>query len=868
MNAVPGNRIRVKSLRLRLLPTFLIGAVLATALPAPAQVSLDALRSSTPAAGAAADGPVQVTAHVVASSDDRSLQLVVKAQIESGWHIYSLTQAAGGPVPTKITLEPSDQFKLTGEFESSTPPHISVEPAVFADLPIESHEEHVEFRAPLQVAPGVDPSSISISGKLLAQACNDRGCLPPTNYPFTAQLAAATGAPTANMASSQPSTAVDPATDTALGVWSEKGSLTTIRGVAQPAVVAPGETVRIVLSAEPDPGYHTYAWAPSEPESGTAKPALIALDGETDWSWSAPTADKPVVEKNIDGEVTRYHEGPVRWTIDVAVPEDAAPGEHVLSGLIGYQSCSDTSCDRPRAAMFDVAVAVGPVSQSGEIPLAFSKAAYRQAAQLSATVAPSAPTGSLDLANLQVSGTETSTNSPLWLMIVYGLIGGLALNLMPCVLPVIGLKVLAFVEQSGESRGRVFALNAWYSAGLISVFMVLAVLAVWANLAWGQQFSSLTFNIVMTCIVFAMGLSFLGVWELPIPGFATSSGAQDLARREGPLGAFAMGIVTTILATPCTGPFMSTALLWAMKQPPALTLTVFASIGLGMASPYLLIGAFPNLIRVLPRPGAWMETFKNLMGFLLLATVIYLLTIIASLDMASVLPTLSLLFGLWAACWWIGRTPMTADFGARVRAWSGAAAFSVLIWAVSFGWLDDVMTHRVNDFVTKRIARQLSGADENTVAAAEDELNWIPFTRTKLDELVVDNQTVLIDFTADWCPNCKLLESAVLNTKQTRDYVESRGIVAMKADITDFPEDATELLEALIGANPQIPVVAIFPAGKPNEPIVLNDMFSRSRLLEQLDKAGPSRPTAATASRPADDTTTGAQPDLAQVPEG
>jgi len=617
------------------------------------------------------------------------------------------------------------------------------------------------------------------------------------------------------------------------------------RGHVDHAMAVPGGTIKLLLTADPSEGYHTYAWQPTK-GGQTAQPALISLSEDTEWIWSQPQPDKPVVEHDNAGEQVRYHEGPVTWTIEIQVPEDAEPGEHMLSGIIGYQSCSDDSCDMPRAAVFDVVVNVGLAEKGGNVPLSFMAGKYSEAAKLAEVWTEKRPT-SLDLGTLKVQGSDEASKRSLFLMILYGLIGGLALNLMPCVLPVVGLKILAFVQQSGESRARIFELNLWYSLGLISVFLVLAGLAIGLGLGWGQQFSSLTFNVVMVAVVFAMGLSFLGVWELPIPGFAASGSAQEMASREGRAGAFSKGIITTILATPCTGPLMSTALIWAMKQPAPITMTVFASIGLGMASPYLLIGVFPSLIRFLPKPGAWMDTFKNLMGFMLLATVIYLLTVIAEIAPAMVLPTLAMLFGLWAACWWVGRTPGTAPLDARIRAWAGAVAFSVLVGIFSFGWFDDVMQQRFNAMLAKQFARQMQAGGEAIVepVVEDDVLAWIPFDRQKLDELIAEEKTVMVDFTAAWCPNCKLLERLVLNTKTTREYVDSHGVVAMVADVTAWPEDETKLLQALVGTGGQIPVLAIFPAGRPNEPIVLNEMYTRNRLFQELDRAGPSKSTTA-----------------------
>ncbi len=808
------------------------------------QLSFEGLNAETSDDSGKSVGQIALEVQFTApAADGQPGRLYVSVDVAPGWHIYSLTQPPGGPVASKVKLDASTQFKLLGEFETSPAAHLGLEPEAFGDLMIETHEGRVVWQASIQFAEGVRPEDVTIAGRVVVQACNARGCMPPTNYPFTARLGSSIAPPKEEPANTRETQASD-AKRGSIGFFQENLAQTSIRGHIDHVVAVPGSTFKLELTAEPVEGYHTYAWQPTR-GGQTAQPALIALAEDTDWSWSQPQADKAAVEHDNAGEQVRYYEGPVTWTVEIEVPKDAEPGEHKLSGIIGYQSCSDQSCDMPRAATFDVVVNVGFAEKIGNVPLSFMAGKYSEAAKLAEIWNEKRPT-SLDLGSLNVQGADEASKSSLPLMILYGLIGGLALNLMPCVLPVVGLKILAFVQQSGESRARIFELNLWYSLGLISVFLVLASLAIGLGLGWGQQFSSLTFNVVMTAVVFAMGLSFLGVWELPIPGFAASGSAQTMAAREGRAGAFSKGIITTLLATPCTGPLMSTALIWAMKQPAPITMTVFASIGVGMASPYLLIGVFPSLIRFLPKPGAWMDTFKNLMGFMLLATVIYLLTVISKIGPAMVLPTLAMLFGLWAACWWIGRTPGTAPLDARLRAWAAAVAFSALVGIFSFGWFGDVMRQRFNAMLTQQIAKQMQSGDKNAAEATveDDALAWIPFDQDKLDELIAEEKTVMVDFTAVWCPNCKLLERYVLNTKTTREYVDSHGIVAMVADVSSWPEDETRLLQALIGTGGQIPVLAIFPAGRPNEPIVLNEMYSQKTLFKELDRAGPSKSVA------------------------
>ena len=435
------------------------------------------------------------------------------------------------------------------------------------------------------------------------------------------------------------------------------------------------------------------------------------------------------------------------------------------------------------------------------------------------------------------------------LVLVYAFLGGLVLNVMPCVLPVIGLKVMAFVQQAGESRAKVLALNVWYSLGLMSVFLLLATLAAVWNVGWGQQFSNETVTITLAAIVFAMGLSFLGVWQMPIPGFVGSASAAELAEKEGPAGAFMKGMLTTVLATPCSGPGVAVALGYCTGKPASVVYLIFAMVGLGMASPYLVIGIFPKALRLLPRPGAWMERFEQIMGLVLLATVIYLLSFTA---WANVLPAVMLLLGLGAACWWIGQIPFTADFHVKVRSWLGAAAFAVLCGLFAFTGkttirgsevygLRGIMEHRLERYVAQQAALHNTNGDlldSPEITQHTTAIRWLPYSERQLERLIAANRTVLVDFTADWCLTCKTLEATVLDTQEVRDALRANGVVALQADWTNGDPEISQKLESLGGK--QVPVVAIFPAGRAQQPIVLSGFYTQGTLLQKLQDAGPS----------------------------
>ncbi len=213
---------------------------------------------------------------------------------------------------------------------------------------------------------------------------------------------------------------------------------------------------------------------------------------------------------------------------------------------------------------------------------------------------------------------------PIASVLLLAFLAGLILNVMPCVLPVIGIKLMSFVQQSGSSRTRLVMLNLVFSAGIVSVFMILASLAVFFGYGWGDLYKQPTFTMVMVSVVFVFALSFVGVWEIPIPGFVGNVGGK-VSQQEGFAGAFIKGVLTTLLATPCSGPLVVPAVVWAIAQPVGVSYLVFAAMGLGMAAPYLLLGFVPGLSGLLPRPGQWMVTFKVVMGFVLLGAVVFFL---------------------------------------------------------------------------------------------------------------------------------------------------------------------------------------------------------------------------------------------------
>jgi thiol:disulfide interchange protein len=418
---------------------------------------------------------------------------------------------------------------------------------------------------------------------------------------------------------------------------------------------------------------------------------------------------------------------------------------------------------------------------------------------------------------------------------------------------------------AGESRAKVFWHNVAYIFGLLAVFWVLGTVAILfqtVSLFAGNA----TLTLAMIGIVFAMALSFLGLWEIPIPGFSGTSKIGKLADKESLWGAFFKGVIATILATPCGAPLMSLALTQIFGRSPLEVYLIFTCIGIGMAFPYFVIALNPQIIaKVLPKPGPWMIVSKQALAFLLLGTVAWL---VSTLDVAFALPSLVFVFGIWLACWIVGTAQHHFyGFGRMVGVYAASGLIIAATGVVAFSsyGVVGVTTHRVEEKIAQarvsdvdgsRLLANLqtpeNGAGANDATTAEGfQLPWEPFTFARLQELAGENKTVVVDFTADWCPNCKVLEATVLNTQPIREKVDSHGVVTLVADYTDRPKEIHELLTRLTGSD-LIPVLAIFPAGKPQEPIVLTGGYTTATLLAELDKAGASSNAVAQSSAPAE----------------
>jgi thiol:disulfide interchange protein DsbD len=388
--------------------------------------------------------------------------------------------------------------------------------------------------------------------------------------------------------------------------------------------------------------------------------------------------------------------------------------------------------------------------------------------------------------------------------ILLGIIAGFILNLMPCVLPVVSLKVMALIEHrdSGDLRSQ-RNHGLLFSAGIISSFLILASLAAFSGYKWGGLFQQTSFVAGMAVFVFAMALSLFGVFTINVPGFA---GRAASGRGRGYSDSFIKGVLATLLATPCSGPFLGGVLAWAFIKPAFVIFLIFASVGAGMAMPYILIAVVPALARFVPRPGTWMNTFEVIMGFLLVFTSVYLISLLGH-DYA--VSTLMLMVFVSMGLWQYGKfgNITASPLSRRV---SSALLVLLIIAGLSVSFI--------------------------FIAPGEIEPEKTGFSIEQLMANRDSGKITVLNFTADWCPNCKLVEKTALKTRRVKAVLADKNVRFMTADITRKNPAAEELMSRL-GSN-SIPFLAVFPAGQGFvKPVCLRDIYSAGDVAAAVETA-------------------------------
>ncbi len=577
-----------------------------------------------------------------------------------------------------------------------------------------------------------------------------------------------------------------------------------VRALLPRTHVYAGEQFPLAVVLEHAEGFHTWPQQDVLPQDvaefairthieAKASPGLKATLGRVQYPEHHPA---PVANPTGDGtiEVAAYSGVAVAF-VPVSLAADAAPGAGEVSLNVKYQACNDRFCLQPQTITLTVPVEVRALPAGSEAPTR-----PQQDPELFATFDTGVFARGAAVADVRfdVFGWSFSINpggtGGVAVLLALAALGGLLLNFTPCVLPVIPIKILGLSQAAGDPR-RCLLLGGVMSAGVVLFWLAIgAAIAFIAGFkAINTLFQNPMFPIFVGAFMLVMGAGMLGAFDIRLPNFIYMI---DPSRESMP-GSLGFGVMTAVLSTPCTAPFMGAAAAWAATQPPALTLATFASIGVGMALPYLVLAARPGLVKRLPRTGPASVLLKQTMGILILAVAAFFL----GLGLASVStrppapPTLAYwwavgglvaLAGLWLA--W--RTLGVARSGPRRAVFVGLGL--VLAAAGVFG------------------AARL--ADRGPIA-------WVYYTPELAAQAAREKKVVVMDFTADWCLNCKALEAAVLHRPEIVALLGESGVVPMKVDLTADNQAGNDKLRELNWVG--IPLLAVFGPGL-GEPIKLD----------------------------------------------
>ena len=412
-------------------------------------------------------------------------------------------------------------------------------------------------------------------------------------------------------------------------------------------------------------------------------------------------------------------------------------------------------------------------------------------------------------------------------MLLYAFIGGLILNVMPCVLPVISLKIMGFVNQSKESPARVRLLGMLYGAGVVVSFLVLAGVVIGVKSAgelasWGMQMSNPQFVVLLTVIIMLVALNLFGLFEVTLGSVGAAAGS--VATREGAGGAFFNGVLATVLATPCTAPFLAPALGFAFTQTnPVIVLLLFVTVALGLAFPYVVLSWNPRLLRFLPKPGPWMEKFKVAMGFPMLATGVWLFTVSIEYYGGRVLWFGIFLTVLAMAVWVFGEF---FQRGIKRRGLALGIAGALALGGVVFG-LEGQMQWRT--------PTDPSEAKAGVVQDFPGGIRWHRWSQEAVAKAREAGQPVLVDFTAKWCATCIWNKKTSIDIDSVRAVMADKKFKAFRADYTRRPDYITEELRYRGRAG--VPLVLVFSPEKTREPEMLPELLTAETVVTALKKA-------------------------------
>ncbi|MEJ1097317.1 MULTISPECIES: protein-disulfide reductase DsbD [unclassified Pseudoxanthomonas] len=641
--------------------------------------------------------------------------------------------------------------------------------------------------------------------KVKYQGCADAGvCYPPQTRTLTVTLPATDSAPTAFVPLTRPGTSLlgNPSAGAV-----DAAPLPPEQAFAFEAIAFNGD--QLLLRFTPTSGYYVYRDRTS-----------MALEGAPGIALQPPQWPKgKAYHDEHFGDVVVYFD-----QAEVPVPLKREHARAVDATLrVTFQGCQTGGiCYPPMTRRVKLSIPVGTVtaaaataatstsvvgSEAGGDAAGTSKAAA-VASDAASTGNPAEVPRTTPPEDVQRRNAPTVGGFLLALLLALG--GGLVLNLMPCVLPVLSLKALSLAD-SGRSGGHARQSALWYTAGVLISFVAIGALALGLRaagqaLGWGFQLQQPWVVGLLAYLMFAIGLSLSGVFSV---GHRLAGAGDALTRQTGPAGDFFTGVLAVVIASPCTAPFMGAALAFAFTASTPLALMVFAALGLGLALPFLLIGFVPALANRLPRPGAWMETLKQFLAFPMYLTAVWLLWVLGNqrgIDAIGL--ALAGLVLLALGLWWFQRL--------RLRTAPLRRALAVALVAASL--------------VPLAMAHRLPSASR----ASADGAAAVSFSNAKLASLRAEGRVVFVDMTADWCVTCKANEKTVLHTQAFRDLLEQHDAVFMQGDWTNVDPEITAFLESHKAVG--VPLYVVYPRNG-GEGEVLPTVLTRKMVSDALARA-------------------------------
>ncbi len=587
---------------------------------------------------------------------------------------------------------------------------------------------------------------------------------------------------------------------------------------------AAGDTVEVALIISIPESYHLYS-NPIGP--GIGKPLSITPKESSEITWISAVQQEPIKY------VTEGFEDQWTWVWDdesiivlTGIVEESTKENVTTSIELDGLTCK-TACIPVNATaeiIIDISGKSDHISfeQNDKVRTVIEKALPISMAGLVITDASGAEQ-SAQLAtdiddvpdsirfNWDYSPQESGVELNLGLALFFAFLAGVILNFMPCVLPVLGIKILSFSNGRTESKAKSIGHSLSFALGMIFVFMILASMAAFADKSWGEQFQEPLFIVGIVGMMFVFALGMFDLFIIFVPNKVAE---MDMKQDNSTfMGNFSKGVFATILATPCSGPFLGATLAWTLTQSNVVIYLVFLFLGLGMASPYVLLAASSRLSKIIPKPGAWMEDFKHILGFILIGFAVYLMI---GLPRDMVLPTVALLVFL----------------AASIMVYKRIVPFGSSIGKKLFGWCMILLVVGMGYYISFRVLYpQLS---EENIASVENEskVTWIPFSAEALMQAEADGQSVILDFTANWCMNCQLNKVNVYHSDEIEALILDKNIIAMKADLTSENPTAEALREHL--GSRSVPFLAIFDGDDPLSPVIMRDVVSKKQVKSAL----------------------------------